>query len=145
MSKTKTGLVVVGVVTLALGAGAFKWKFIDNASEGDRIGVITKCSLKGTIKTHECEAFIGAGNVGTNSGPAMGASVFEFTVRDAEWDAGLKDVIEQVKNAGTVVRLDYIQPRWFAPWRTETGYYVLKVTPRANLSLPTPVPAVVTP
>ena len=129
----KGTLIVCGIIlaVLALGAGAFHWKFLGNDSEGTRVGTISKCSKKGTIKTHECDAFVGAANVGTNSGPAMGASVWSFTVRDDEWDAGLGATLDMAENTHQMVRLEYIQPRWCAPWKTvQSGwcYYVTGVT-----------------
>lgn len=138
MTKGKAILIAAGVAVLALVAGGFNWYFYGNVSEGERVGVISKCSLKGQVsKTHECDAFVGAANVaGQTGGAAMGAVVWPFTVRDADWDAGLGATIQQAMDSGTPVKMDYIQPRFTVSWRTDTGYYVIKVAPRATPPAP---------
>jgi len=135
MSKGRIVLFVAGLVVLLLAAGGFNWFFLGNISEGlggdGRVGVISKCSLKGRVfKTHECDAFVGAANV---AGPTLGASIWSFTVRDSDWDAGLGATIQQALESGTPVKMEYIQPRWVASWRTDSGYYVIKVEPRKEV------------
>ena len=103
-------------------------------SNGDRVGVVAKCSVKGTTcMTHECEIFLGAASTGSTA-----ASVWAFTVRDVDWDA-IGVTLQKSMDTGDPVKLTYEQPRWFWSCESDTGYFVYKAALRVtSVQLPTP-------
>jgi len=117
----KKGLWIAGAVVVLI-LGLFVWWITGNGSEGERVGTITKCSVKGKIsKTHECEALVGGGGAVA----AVSSNVWAFTVTDKDWEVLSVD-LQASMDTGLPVKLFYIQPRVTNPFRTETGYYVIK-------------------
>ncbi|RTL07760.1 type II secretion system protein [Candidatus Dependentiae bacterium] len=97
-------------------------------SEGSRVGVITKFSLKGvSFKTWEGELLMGGmrNTVTSEGGSQLTANVWEFTV-----DKDRKDPVDAIQNAmdhNRTVRVVYEEKGFSSPLDGNTRYRVKEV------------------
>ena len=131
MNKKNSGfslielLIVIAIVAILVGVVTSMGGCLV-ASEGDRVGQVTKFSYKGNFhKTWEGELVMG-GLRTTAEGATMG-NVWEFSVTDDQ----LVPVVQQAVETQTPVRLHYRQVRFSWPWEASTTYRITGLKPVA--------------
>lgn len=116
-------------------AGAILWgtyQSIGNGieySQGIRTGMINKISEKGLFwKTYEGQMALEGIVSGNNS---VGANVWDFSLdrqaRHGENPKELAEKIRQYLEAGTKVKVTYVEPLATWPWRSGTDYLIQSV------------------
>ena len=95
-----------------------------SVSHGVRRGEITKFSIRGIYwKTHEGQMLLG----GVRDGAA---NTWEFSVFRTNPDANdLAQKLEEARDSGEQVLLEYEQHFFVWPWRASTGYDIVDVRP----------------
>lgn len=94
-------------------------------SEGERTGVVTKCSYKGLMSsTKSWEAEMNLGGLASGADGKLMANIWEFTVADEEV---LKKVQEAVKNQKPIT-IKYTEWLSRPGCRSSTGYFATEAT-----------------
>jgi hypothetical protein len=112
------------LLALFLLCGGFPWWSDTTYSEGERVGVIVKCSHKGLIwKTWEGEMQLGG--VKPSEGGVV-PNLWEFSLRRGE-EGDLVQKVTEAQVSGRRVKVRYRQALSSAPWRGSTDYYLQSV------------------
>ena len=94
-------------------------------SEGERTGIVTKCSYKGlTSSTKSWEAEMNMGGLSTGTDGKISANVWHFTVED-------EDVLKKVQEANRTqkpITIKYTEWMSRPGCRSETGYFAKEAT-----------------
>ena len=120
---TLVELVVVVAVAAILGVlmlGAFASK--GSPGDGEKVGQIVKVARVGWLaRTWEGELIRG----GFQGASGVNGSAFDFTVQSDS----LAHIVDSLMTLQAEVRIHYHTPAFYAPWHSESGHFLIAISP----------------